>query len=103
MTLDLYHDQQPLRSGQHEDITAVVGTAGAWVLAGGKAAGKTTLLGALTLRGFSVLADDVVVIDDFSTGQIENLASAKGPRLGVIEGKVSECAGLADLVRSRLA
>jgi len=28
LTLDLFHDQQPLRTGQHEDLSVVVGTRG---------------------------------------------------------------------------
>lgn len=47
--------------------------------------------------------NDVVAIDDFSTGRIENLASAKGPRLKIIEGKVSECADLAELAKGARA
>jgi hypothetical protein len=36
---------------------------GAWIVAGEKAAGKSTLLASLALRGVPVLADDVVVLD----------------------------------------
>jgi hypothetical protein len=36
---------------------------GAWIVAGEKAAGKSTLLASLALRGRLVLADDVVVLD----------------------------------------
>jgi hypothetical protein len=36
---------------------------GAWIVAGGKAAGKSTLLASLALRRRPVLADDVVVLD----------------------------------------
>ena len=36
---------------------------GAWIVAGEKAAGKSTLLASLALRGQPVLADDVVVLD----------------------------------------
>jgi UDP-glucose 4-epimerase len=42
---------------------------------------------------------DVIVIDDLSTGSLENLAAAKGsPRLGIIQKKVSECVELSQLV-----
>jgi nucleoside-diphosphate-sugar epimerase len=42
---------------------------------------------------------EVVVIDDFSTGNAQNLASFRDhPHLRVIESKVSECAALGDLV-----
>src|SRR4029453_9610267 len=43
-----------------------------WIVAGEKAAGKSTLLASLALRGRHVLADDVVVLDG-----VEALA---GPR-----------------------
>ena len=37
----------------------------------------------------------VVVIDDFSTGRLENLrAASRNPRLKIIRGKISECKGL---------
>jgi UDP-glucose 4-epimerase len=40
----------------------------------------------------------VVVIDDFSTGSRENLRGVEtNPRLQIIEGRVSECAGLDEL------
>ncbi|HRZ36338.1 MAG TPA: GDP-mannose 4,6-dehydratase, partial [Candidatus Paceibacterota bacterium] len=40
----------------------------------------------------------VTVVDDFSTGSRENLGRVEGhPRLRVIEARVSQCAGLADL------
>ena len=43
----------------------------------------------------------VVVIDDFSTGRIENLATASAnPKLRVISSKVSTCAELRELVAS---
>lgn len=48
-----------------------------------------------------LLADgeDVVIIDDFSTGSAENLRAAlKNPRLRVIESKVSACAELSSMV-----
>jgi UDP-glucose 4-epimerase len=50
-----------------------------------------------------LLADgkSVVVIDDLSTGRLENLAAvAKHPRLRVVQSKVSQCAELAALVNS---
>ena len=50
-----------------------------------------------------LLADGktVVVIDDLSTGRLENLAAvAKHPRLRVIESKVSACGELAGIVES---
>lgn len=41
----------------------------------------------------------VIVVDDFSTGSHENLASFRShPQLRVIEAKISQCAALADLV-----
>ena len=48
-----------------------------------------------------LLADgkSVVVIDDFSTGRIENLEPLlKNPKLKVVRSKVSQCADLKDLV-----
>ena len=40
----------------------------------------------------------VVVIDDFSTGTLENLRSVqKNPRLKIIRAKISECAELPKL------
>jgi UDP-glucose 4-epimerase len=43
----------------------------------------------------------VLVIDDLSTGRLENLAAvAKHPRLRVIQSKVSDCAELPSLVKS---
>jgi UDP-glucose 4-epimerase len=43
----------------------------------------------------------VVVIDDFSTGRIENLAAAKKhPRLKIIKSKISECKTLPELVKN---
>jgi UDP-glucose 4-epimerase len=47
-----------------------------------------------------LLADDktVVVIDDLSTGSLENLRSVKShPRLRVVQSKISACAGLPEL------
>jgi len=46
-----------------------------------------------------LLADGktVVVIDDLSTGSLENLRTVKShPRLRVIQSKISACAGLPD-------
>jgi len=53
-----------------------------------------------------LLADGnrVVVIDDLSTGRLENLSSmAKDPRLRVIESKVSGCAQLPAIVNAATA
>ena len=50
-----------------------------------------------------LLADGkhVVVLDDLSTGNRQNLrAQEKNPRLKIIEGKVSTCAELSELVRN---
>src|ERR1700739_1950781 len=41
----------------------------------------------------------VIVVDNFSTGRIENLrAIKKNPRLKIIRSKISECKNLAQLV-----
>ena len=41
---------------------------------------------------------NVVIIDDFSTGNLENLrAVEKNPRLRVVQSKISQCAGLPEL------
>jgi UDP-glucose 4-epimerase len=41
---------------------------------------------------------NVVIIDDFSTGDLENLrAVEKNPRLRVVQSKISQCAGLLEL------
>jgi UDP-glucose 4-epimerase len=41
---------------------------------------------------------NVVIIDDFSTGNFENLrAVEKNPRLRVVQSKISQCAGLPEL------
>ncbi|MEI8045424.1 MAG: NAD-dependent epimerase/dehydratase family protein, partial [Verrucomicrobiota bacterium] len=48
-----------------------------------------------------LLADgkSVVVVDDLSTGSLENLRAVSGhPRLRVIQSRVSACPGLAQLV-----
>src|SRR5438128_3635858 len=48
-----------------------------------------------------LLADGhrVLVLDDCSTGTLENLRDVRGhPRLQVIQSKISACAGLPDLV-----
>src|SRR5271170_3994661 len=43
----------------------------------------------------------VVVIDDFSTGSLENLrAVKKNPRLKIVRSKISECAGLPGLAKN---
>jgi hypothetical protein len=42
---------------------AFVSGGGAWILAGDKGAGKSAILASLALRGLSVLADDVVVVE----------------------------------------
>ena len=50
-----------------------------------------------------LLADDkhVVVLDDFSTGNRQNLrAQENNPKLKIIEGKISTCAELPELVRN---
>jgi UDP-glucose 4-epimerase len=42
----------------------------------------------------------VVVVDDLSTGSLENLRAVRGhPRLRVIESKISNCAALPELVK----
>ena len=42
----------------------------------------------------------IVVIDDFSTGSLENLqAVKKNPRLKIIRSKISDCAGLPELAK----
>jgi UDP-glucose 4-epimerase len=43
--------------------------------------------------------NDVVVIDDFSTGSLDNLRAArKNPRLNIVRAKISDCAELPKLV-----
>ena len=52
-----------------------------------------------------LLADgkSVLVIDDCSTGSLQNLAAAKSnPRLKIVVGKISECAELPQIVASML-
>jgi hypothetical protein len=46
---------------------ALVGADGAWALAGGNEAGKSTLLAALAVRGEPVLTDDLLVVDRAGT------------------------------------
>ncbi len=41
----------------------ILGRDGAWMVLGPKGAGKSTLSGALAQRGFSILADDLAVVD----------------------------------------
>jgi UDP-glucose 4-epimerase len=46
----------------------------------------------------------VTVIDDCSTGRLENLQSVRGhPALGVIQAKISECGNLVELARESQA
>src|SRR5690348_11846935 len=50
-----------------------------------------------------LLADDrmVTVIDDCSTGRLENLAAvAKNPKLRIVPGRISECKELPQVVGS---
>ena len=63
---------------------------GAWIVAGDKGAGKSALLASLALRGQSVLADDIVVVD---RGQ-----ALAGPRSIDLRADTAEALGVGENV-----
>lgn len=70
-----------MKNGKHTLVTGGAGFIGAHLVDRLLKGGKT-----------------VVIIDDFSTGSRENLASAKtNPRLRIVESKISDCVELPEL------
>jgi UDP-glucose 4-epimerase len=63
--------------------------------------GGAGFIGSHLVERLLVDGKTVVVIDDLSTGRLENLAAvAKHPRLRVLQSKVSECADLDAIIES---
>ena len=77
-------------SGRHSfHAGAFVAHGRAWAILGTKGAGKSSLLGALSLRGLAILADDVLVVD-------ERLRGLAGPRCIDLRREASQALGVGE-------